>query len=84
MPDLLLLTRPKCHLCADARIVVARVAADLGLPWREESLVTGTDLWGRFAEDIPVVMINGVQRDFWQIDEARLRGLLSTAMRAAE
>jgi hypothetical protein len=26
----------------------------------------------RFAEEIPVVLVNGVQRDFWKIDEARL------------
>ena len=26
----------------------------------------------RYAEEIPVVLVDGVQRDFWKIDEVRL------------
>ncbi|WP_066296421.1 glutaredoxin family protein [Arthrobacter luteolus] len=77
VPDLLLLTRPGCHLCEDARQVVERVSQDLGIPWQERSIEQDPDLLDRFAEEIPVLMIDGVQRDFWQIDEARLRRLLA-------
>lgn len=76
VPDVLLLTKPHCHLCADARAVVARVAGELGLAWREQSVLDDPQLLARFAEEIPVVMIDGVQRDFWKIDERRLRRLL--------
>ncbi|MBD7995658.1 glutaredoxin family protein [Arthrobacter sp. Sa2CUA1] len=77
VPDLLLLTRPGCHLCEEAREVLGRVSEDLGIPWQERSIEQEGDLLERFAEEIPVLMIDGVQRDFWQIDEARLRRLLA-------
>lgn len=75
-PELVLLTRPDCHLCGDAREVVSRVAADLGIAWREQDITGDSALEKRFSEDVPVVMIDGVQRDFWRIDEGRLRRLL--------
>ena len=77
VPELLLLTRPGCHLCQAAREVLDRVSADLGVPWQERSIEDDPELQERFAEEIPVLMIDGVQRDFWQIDEARLRRLLA-------
>ncbi|WP_035775764.1 glutaredoxin family protein [Arthrobacter sp. H5] len=76
-PDIVLLTKPQCHLCGDARTVVARVAAELGLQWRERSVLDHPELLEKFAEEIPVLMIDGIQRDFWRIDEDRLRRLLS-------
>lgn len=77
VPDLTLLTRPGCHLCEAAREVLERVSADLGVPWQERSIEADPELLDRFAEEIPVLLIDGVQRDFWQIDEARLRRLLA-------
>ena len=75
-PDLLLLTRPGCHLCEAARTVLDRIQSDLGISWREQSIDTDADLTSRFGEEIPVLLIDGIQRDFWQLDEARIRRLL--------
>jgi hypothetical protein len=72
-----LLTRPDCHLCEDARVVVERVTADLGFTWRELSAPEAPELAARFAEELPVLFIDGVQRDFWSVDESRLRRLLA-------
>lgn len=77
-PNLLLLTKPECHLCEDAREVVGRVARELGIDWSEESIMDNQELRARYAEEIPVVLIDGVPRDFWRIDETRLRQLLGT------
>lgn len=74
---LVLVTRPNCHLCEDARDTVSRVAADLGVSWREESIGDHAELLERFSEEVPVLLLDGIQRDFWTIDEARLRRLLS-------
>ena len=74
---LVLLTRAECHLCADARDVVERVARDFGLAWREQTIDDDAELTARFGEEIPVLLVDGVQRDFWQIDEARLRRILA-------
>ncbi|MBJ2120167.1 glutaredoxin family protein [Arthrobacter sp. MSA 4-2] len=75
-PDVVLVTKPQCHLCEDARAVVERVTASLGLRWREQSVTDAPELLERFAEELPVLMIDGIQRDFWTIDEERLRRLL--------
>jgi glutaredoxin len=75
--ELVLLTKPECHLCDEARRTVAAVAGELGVPWVEKSILEDPALEARFAEEIPVVMIDGVQRDFWHIDPARLRRLLT-------
>ena len=75
--ELVLLTKPGCHLCQAARETVGSVAGELGLAWEEKNILEDPELERRFAEEIPVVMIDGVQRDFWHIDPDRLRRLLT-------
>jgi len=73
-----LLSRPGCHLCDDVRAVIARVAAELGVPWEERD-ITGSPLDLReYGEMIPVTLIDGVQHDFWRVDERRLRQALGS------
>ncbi|MET1156635.1 glutaredoxin family protein [Arthrobacter sp.] len=75
--ELVLLTKPGCHLCQAARETVESVAGELGVSWEEKNILDDPELQRRFAEEIPVVMIDGVQRDFWHIDPERLRRLLT-------
>ena len=75
-PAVTLLTRPDCHLCETARTSVGRVTAALGLGWTEVDVETDPELARRHAEEIPVVLVDGVPRDFWSIDERRLTRLL--------
>jgi hypothetical protein len=79
-PDVVLLTKADCHLCAAARVAVGRVTAGLGLDWKEQSVDSDDALRDRYAEEIPVVLVDGIQRDFWKIDEARLERVLRQAM----
>ena len=71
-----LYTRPGCHLCDDARVVVERVCADLGESFEEVDITTDDDLADRFGEDIPVTFVDGKQHDFWRVSEDRLRAAL--------
>ena len=71
-----LVTRPGCHLCEVAREVVARVCADLGETWEELDLDADPALAARYAEEIPVTLVDGRQHDFWRVDETRLRRAL--------
>ena len=71
-----LVTRPGCHLCEAAREVVARVCADLGETWEELDLDADPALAARYAEEIPVTLVDGRQHDFWRVDETRLRRAL--------
>lgn len=79
-PDIVLITKADCHLCTAARLAMNRVTGELGLGWTEELVDQQPELRDRFAEEIPVVLVNGVQRDFWKIDEARLSRVLRKAM----
>ncbi|MEC5189898.1 MULTISPECIES: glutaredoxin family protein [unclassified Arthrobacter] len=75
-PDVVLITKADCHLCSAARAAVGRVTADLGIGWREQPVDDDAELRERFAEEIPVVLVDGIQRDFWKIDEVRLERTL--------
>lgn len=76
-PTVVLIGKPDCHLCDEARAVVARVCAQYAIGWREESILDDPALADEFAEQIPVLQIDGRTFDFWRIDEARLRERLS-------
>lgn len=80
-PEIVLVTRRECHLCEGARETVGRVADSLGLQWTERLIDDDDELAERFAEEVPVVLVDGVQRDFWKIDEARLRRTIEAAAR---
>jgi len=71
------LSKPGCHLCDDAREVVARVAADLGVPVDDVDISADPELMARWGEQIPVTLIDGAQHDYWRVDEARLRAALA-------
>jgi glutaredoxin len=72
-----LLSRPGCHLCDDARAVVAAVCADLGVSWDEVDITTDPELDARYREQIPVTLVDGRQHDFWRVDAGRLRAALA-------
>jgi hypothetical protein len=78
-PVITLLGRPGCHLCDDARAVITRVAADLGVPVEERDITRSEDDLRDYGEMIPVTLINGVQHDFWHVSEQRLRAALAAA-----
>jgi hypothetical protein len=71
-----LIGKPGCHLCEDARAVVSRVAADLGVGWDERSIEDDPDLAEQYWEQIPVTLVDGRQHDYWRVDETRLRRAL--------
>jgi glutaredoxin len=74
---IVLLGRPGCHLCEDARSVIERVANDLGVTWEERSIEDDPELLAEYAEQIPVTLVDGRQHDFWRVDERRLRAALA-------
>lgn len=78
-PRVVLLGRPGCHLCDEARAVVARVAGELGVGWQEQSVDDDPELLRRYAEQIPVTFVDGRRHDFWRVDEGRLRAALKGA-----
>lgn len=81
-----LLSKPGCHLCDDARDVVQRVLAEvatgeapLQVTLEERSILDDPVLLDRYAEEIPVVLIDDRVHNIWRIDPERLRTALVAA-----
>ena len=69
--------RAGCHLCDEARAVIARVCADLGEEYAEVDIDTDPALVAEYGEEIPVTLVDGRRHDFWRVSEARLRAALT-------
>jgi glutaredoxin len=76
-PRVTLYGKPGCHLCEDAREVVAEICGELGVEWVEVSILDDEELFRRFGEQIPVTYVDGKQHDFWRVDPGRLRAALA-------
>jgi glutaredoxin len=72
-----LYSRPGCHLCDDARLVIERVCADLGTAYDEVDITTSPDLEDAYGDQVPVTLVDGDRHDFWRVDETRLRAALA-------
>ena len=72
-----LYTRPGCHLCDDARVVIEQVCAELGESYAEVSIEGDPDLERRFGHEVPVTFFDCRQHDYWRVDPTRLRAALS-------
>lgn len=81
-PRVLLYGRADCHLCDVARGVVAAAAAAAGAGWTEIDIDAaaahdGGALQRRYGEQVPVVLVDGVQQGFWRIDPGRVARALA-------
>ncbi len=71
------LSKPGCHLCDVALVVIAAVCAELGTSYEEVDISADDDLMAEYGEQIPVTFVDGKQHDFWRVDADRLRDALS-------
>ncbi len=84
MPAVTFLTKPGCHLCDDARPIVEQVVAEYpGVELRERSILDDDALRQEYAEDIPVVLVDGRVHSNWHVDADRLRRALEKAEASA-
>jgi hypothetical protein len=71
-----LLSRAGCHLCDEARAVIAAVADELEVGWDERDITDSATDQAQYADMIPVTFIDGMQHDFWHVSAERLRAAL--------
>ena len=72
-----LIGKPECHLCDDARAVIAQVCDETGDTWEELSILDDPALAAEHWERIPVVLVDGRPHDFYRVDPVRLRAALT-------
>ncbi len=79
-----LLTRDGCGLCEQAARQLQELAAELGF----ELTVTDVDadaaggdpaLRAEYGDRLPVVLLDGVEHSYWEVDEPRLRAELRSS-----
>ncbi|MCK8681143.1 MULTISPECIES: glutaredoxin family protein [Streptomyces] len=73
-----LIGKPGCHLCEEARTVVAAVCEEAGAVWEEKDITRDEELHRAYWEQIPVVLVDGEQHTFWKVDPERLRRALAS------
>tara|TARA_B100000408_G_scaffold138297_1_gene131545 strand:+ start:2795 stop:3037 length:243 start_codon:yes stop_codon:yes gene_type:complete len=74
-----LIGKPECHLCDVAREVVDLVVSESGrdVVIEERSILDDADLYARWWEKIPVVLIDGEFHAHWRVSADRLRAALT-------
>ena len=75
--EVLLLGRPGCHLCDDARACLQELAAELGFRLREQDATADPAVLARWHDELPVIFIDGRQHGYWRVDPPRLRAALA-------
>ena len=64
--------KPGCHLCDDAKAVIAGVRAEREFELKEVDITLDPGLFRAYGERIPVVAVDGVERFEFFVDPAEL------------
>ena len=80
---LTLIGKPGCHLCDDARVIVQAVIDEVSasdaapsMSLDEVSILDDATLAERYAEEIPVLLLDGEVHTYWHVDPVRLKTAL--------
>jgi hypothetical protein len=68
-----LYTRKECHLCQEAKEILARVSREVPLIVSEVDVDSDADLASRFAAEVPVVLAQGAKVSKLRPDEEAIR-----------
>lgn len=82
MASLTLLSRAECSACATARSDLTRICADLGIGFDEIDVDVAADdgdrmLRAEYGDRLPVLLLDGEEHGYWEVDEPRLRADLA-------
>ncbi|MBW0019691.1 MAG: glutaredoxin family protein [Mycobacterium sp.] len=81
-PVVELLTRAGCTICERAHFRLAELAAELGFDLSmtdvDQAATMGNPrLRAEFGDRLPVILLDGREHSYWEIDEPRLRADLA-------
>ncbi|ABK52015.1 glutaredoxin 2 [Acidothermus cellulolyticus 11B] len=75
-PHVVLLSKPGCHLCDEARVIVAAITAEFGIGFVERDIRADPEDLREYGELIPVVLVNDIEVGHWRITADQLRAAL--------
>ncbi len=81
-PQVELLTRDGCTICARVHARLTELAAELGFELSTTdvdaaALAGNPRLRAEFGDRLPVILLDGREHGYWEIDEPRLRADLA-------
>ena len=71
------ISRQGCSACEVAEADVARICAELAAPWQVTDVDDDPDLRAEYGDRVPVILIDGEEHGYWQVEEDRLRAALA-------
>lgn len=77
MSTVTLLTRTGCHLCEQARPVLAGICEEYGASLLEVDVDAEPELRAEYGDRLPVFLIDGREHGYWRVEPARLRAALA-------
>ncbi|MGH3799876.1 MAG: glutaredoxin family protein [Pseudonocardiaceae bacterium] len=75
--EVTLLVRADCQACAAAQEDIARICAELDVPWRVRDVDADPELRAEYGDRVPVILVDGREHGFWAVQEQRLRAALT-------
>ncbi|MCK8672614.1 glutaredoxin family protein [Rhodococcus sp. NPDC003382] len=79
--EVTLLVRAGCGACAPARARLEQVCEEFGLTPTcvdvDAAAATDPELRAEFGDRLPVVLLDGREHSYWEVDEPRLRADLA-------
>jgi glutaredoxin len=71
------MTRVGCHACERAETDVARICGELAVPWSAVDVDGDHELRAEYGDRVPVILIDGSEHGYWEVEEARFRRALA-------
>lgn len=81
--EVVLYTRPGCHLCEEAKAQIAPLLAEFGAALREVNVDDNPALRAQYTDDVPVLFLAGRKVAKHRVDLAQFRRQLQQAARSA-
>jgi glutaredoxin len=78
MSEIVVYTRPECHLCVEAMSDLRRLQDELGFALNERDIDGDETLLRAYFERIPVVALDGEELFDFYVDETLLRERLES------
>lgn len=74
-----LITRVDCHLCERALAELERILPDYGLVAEVVDVDRDPALRAEYGDRVPVILIDGKEHGYYEVEESRLRAELEAA-----
>lgn len=78
-PRVVVMSRAGCHLCEQAEQDVERICGELGVSWSAADVDSDPEWRAEYGDQVPVILIDGVEHGYWRVEEERFRKALVSA-----